>query len=97
MVWGLGNHLSNHPTSDEWPPATQDGAIVSIAVQRTVDGAISVEPPVVHPTWCVRDHGWVIRLTSEADDSNVSQAVRDQLGKSHERTAELLGWFLAVP
>lgn len=96
-MWGLGNHLSNHPTSDEWPPATQDGAIVTIAVQRSVDGAISVEPPIVYPTWCDRDDGWVIRLTSEADDSNVSQAVRDQLGKSHERTANLLGWFLAVP
>ncbi len=103
-MWGLGNHLSNHPTSDEWPPATQDGASVSIAVQRTVDGAISVEPPVLYPTWCDRyptwcdrDDGWVIRLTSEADDSNVSQAARDQLGKSHERTAKLLGWFLAAP
>ena len=97
VVWGLGNHLSNHPTSDEWPPATQDGAIVSIAVQRTLDGAIHVEQPVVYPTWCDRDDGWVVRLTSEADDPNVSQSVRDQLGKSHDRTAKLLGWFLAVP
>ena len=26
VVWGLGNHLSNHPTSDEWPPCQTRGA-----------------------------------------------------------------------
>lgn len=97
VVWGLGNHLSNHPTSSEWPVSTQDGAIVTIAVQRRPDGTIVVEQPVVYPTWCDREHGWVIRLTTEADDPNLSGAVRDELRKSQKRTAELLGWFLAVP
>ena len=96
VVWGLGNHLSNHPTSDEWPAATQDGAIVTIAVQRGPDGSIAVEQPIVHPTWCDRDHGWVIRLTSEANDPALSESVRGQLRASEERTRRLLGWFFAA-
>lgn len=97
VVWGLGNHLSNHPTSDEWPAATQDGAIVTIAVQRDATGAIVVEQPVVYPTWCDREHGWVIRLTSEASDLSLSDSVRNELRRSQQRTAAVLGWFLAVP
>lgn len=97
VVWGLGNHLSNHPTSDEWPAATQDGAIVTIAVQRGTDDKLTVEQPVVYPTWCDREHGWVIRLTSEASDPSLSDSVREELRRSQQRTAALLGWFLAVP
>jgi len=97
VVWGMGNHLSNHPTSSEWPASTQDGVIVTIAAQRNADGTITIEQPVVYPTWCDREHGWVIRLTSEADDPTLSDAVRDQLRKSQQRTATVLGWFLVAP
>ena len=95
VVWGLGNLLSDHPTSSEWPASTQDGAVVTVAVQRGSDGAISVETPAVHPTWCDTEHGYVIRFTTEADDPSLSASVREQLRVSQQRTADVLGPYLA--
>jgi poly-gamma-glutamate capsule biosynthesis protein CapA/YwtB (metallophosphatase superfamily) len=97
VVWGMGNVLSNHPTSSEWPAESQDGAVFTSALQRNDDGTISVDRPVVYPTWCDTDAGYIIRLTSEANDpaSPLSAGVRAQLQASHQRTAALLGDYLA--
>ena len=95
VVWGLGNILSDHPTSSEWPASTQDGAVVTVAVQRALDGSITVETPVVHPTWCDTEHGYVIRFTTEVDDPSLTASVHEQLRVSHQRTADVLGPYLA--
>lgn len=92
VVWGLGNLISNLPVSF-WPPSTQDGAIVTAAIVRDGAGQISVEPPLVYPTWCDKDHGYVIRPTSDADDPALSSWVRHQLGVSEARTRSVIGSF----
>ncbi|MGB8858430.1 MAG: CapA family protein [Ilumatobacteraceae bacterium] len=95
VVWGMGNVLSNHPTSDEWPPSTQDGVVVTVALQRNQDGSIVVETPVAYPTWCDKEHGYVIRLTTEVDDLTLTASVREQLRRSQQRSSKVLGPYLA--
>lgn len=60
-VFGMGNSLSDHPTRDKYPPATQDGVVVTVGMEIGADGHVTVEAPVVHPTWVDRTHGYVIR------------------------------------
>ncbi|MDO8362036.1 MAG: CapA family protein [Actinomycetota bacterium] len=97
VVWGMGNVLSDHPTSSQWPPSSQDAAVVTVGMQIAADGVVAVDAPVVHPTWCDKDHGYVIRFTSEADDPALSDAVRQALRQSEQRTRELLGQFVVRP
>jgi poly-gamma-glutamate capsule biosynthesis protein CapA/YwtB (metallophosphatase superfamily) len=97
VIWGMGNVLSDHPTSSTWPAQSQDAAVFTTALQRNDDGSITVDRPVVYPTWCDTEAGYRIRLTSEADDPSapIDEAVRAQLRISRERTAALLGDYLA--
>ena len=95
VVWGLGNFLSDHPTSDRWPASSQDGAIVTFTVTRGPDGRAVVSAPAVQPTWCDKDHGWVVRSTTERDDPALSDAVRQQLGRSYDRTVALMRAYVA--
>jgi poly-gamma-glutamate synthesis protein (capsule biosynthesis protein) len=94
VVWGLGNFLTDLPTTDRWPAKSQDGVIVTFTLFRQPDGAIAVSAPVVTPTWCDKEHGWVVRSTAERDDPALSAQVRDQLRRSHERTVALLGDYV---
>ena len=60
VVYGLGNVLSNLPTSERWPAASQDGAVVTVAAVVDVAGRVTVERPVAHATWVDRDAGWIV-------------------------------------
>ena len=97
VIWGMGNVLSDHPTSSTWPAQSQDAAVFTTALQRNDDGSITVDRPVVYPTWCDTEAGYRIRLTSEADDplAMINDSVRAQLRISRERTAAVLGNYLA--
>ena len=97
VVWGMGNVLSDHPTSSTWPAQSQDAAVFTTALHRNDDGTIGVERPTVYPTWCDTDHGYVIRFASAADDpaAALDEGVRAQLRRSRERTAAVVGDYLA--
>jgi poly-gamma-glutamate synthesis protein (capsule biosynthesis protein) len=96
VVWGLGDFLSDLPTSDEWGASTQDGALVSVTFERAADGAIAVATPTVRPTWCDKDNGHVVRSTAEQNDPALSDGVREELRRSEERTRGVLGEFIAA-
>lgn len=97
VIYGMGNILSNHPTSSEWPASSQDAAVFTTALQRNADGSISVERPQVHATWCDTDNGYLVRFTAEADDPNspISASMRAELQVSEQRTRDLLGDYMA--
>jgi len=97
VIYGMGNVLSNHPTSSKWPASSQDAAVFTTAIQRNPDGSITVERPQVHATWCDTDAGYLVRFTSEADDPNapLSNALRAELQVSEQRTRDLLGEYMA--
>ncbi|MCB0980206.1 MAG: hypothetical protein KDB17_06085, partial [Ilumatobacter sp.] len=92
------NILSNHPTSSEWPASSQDAAVFTTAIDRDANGVITVETPVVYPTWCDTDQGYLVRFTSEADDpvAPISDWLRRELQISEDRTRERLGDYLAT-
>lgn len=96
VVWGMSNFLSALPTSDEWPAKSQDGVLVSVTFNRADDGTIVVGRPSVQPTWCDKQHGYIVRATSEQYDPNLPAAVREQLRISEERTRAVLGEFMAA-
>ncbi len=74
VVWGLSNFLSALPTSDRWPPKSQDGVLVSVTFTRSADGSIQVSVPSVRPTWCDKANGFVVRSTAEQNDPHLSPA-----------------------
>lgn len=97
VLYGLGNILSNLPTSNRWPAASQDAAVVTLDV--TVDGrdAVTVANIEVHPTWVDHDAGWVVRLVDDElarDDIDTGQ--RGRLERSRERTQRVLGEFMTA-
>ena len=98
VIFGMGNILSNHPTSSEWPASSQDAAVFTTAIDRDANGVITVETPVVYPTWCDTDQGYLVRFTSEADDpvAPISDWLRRELQISEDRTRERLGDYLAT-
>ncbi|MGA0330705.1 MAG: CapA family protein, partial [Ilumatobacteraceae bacterium] len=94
VVYGLGNVLSFHPATDEWPAESQDAAIVTVDV--TIDnGEVTVAAPQVIPTWVDKGNGRVIRdvLAGLADDETPAWR-RGQLAASLERTERVLGGFI---
>lgn len=95
VVWGLGNFVSNMPgvPGSFWPPSTQDGAVVTVELTRAADGRVTVERPIVYPTWCDKDAGYVVRPTSDADVPSTPLAVRSELLVSEARTRDVLGSF----
>ncbi len=96
VIFGLGNMISNLPTSPRWPAATQDGAVVVVDITVGADGRAVVGRPVVHPTWVDRTGGWTVRLVRPSlADPALPAALRPQLELSLRRTSEVLGGFLA--
>lgn len=94
VLFGLGNILSNLPTSDQWPAASQDAVVVTAALTVGDDGAVELERPVVHPTWVDHDAGWVVRLLDdELARDDVSAGRRAVLERSRQRTERILGAF----
>ena len=98
VIYGLGNFLSDMPTTPKdppWPASTQDGAIVTTKITVAAEGRISVAKPVVTPTWVDRDSGWQIRsVVSDLTNNLISGATRAELQASLKRTTSVLGEYI---
>lgn len=98
VVYGLGNLLSNMPTGS-FPPNSQDGAIVTLAVLRDGDGALTWLAPSVTPTWVDRHDGWrIVVLPQALADPALGPGRRSVLQASYDRTSAVFGELtVAVP
>ena len=98
VIYGLGNFLSDMPTTPKdppWPASTQDGAIVTTKITVTADGKIRVAKPVVIPTWVDRDSGWQIRsVVSDLKSKGINSFTRSELQASLKRTASVLDEYI---
>lgn len=96
VLFGLGNIISNLPTSSRWPAATQDGAVAVVSFDLGPDGAVTVGRPVIHPTWVDRDAGWIVRLVQPTlADPAIGDDLRASLETSLARTQSVIGEYLA--
>ena len=99
VIYGLGNFLSDMPTTPKdppWPASTQDGAIVITKITVTTDGKVLIAKPVVIPTWVDRDSGWQIRSVVSDFKNNVSSGTtRAELQASLKRTTSVLGEYIS--
>ncbi len=97
VIFGLGNMISNLPTTPRWPAASQDGAIAVVAITKGADGAVVVGAPIIHPTWVDRSGGWTVHVVQRSlADPALPAGVRQQLDVSLRRTSEVLGGFVAA-
>lgn len=98
VIYGLGNFLSNMPTVPKdppWPASTQDGAIVTTRIALTSDGQVTVDQPVVTPTWVDRISGWQIRLVNDdLNNIDITGSTRAELLASLRRTKKVLGDYI---
>jgi poly-gamma-glutamate capsule biosynthesis protein CapA/YwtB (metallophosphatase superfamily) len=95
VVFGLGNILSNLPTDDRWPAASQDAIVVAVEVRVDASGVVSVTRPVAHPTWVDKHAGWLVRLVgNELARSDLPDDQRQRLQRSWQRTAAVVGDFV---
>jgi len=92
VLFGLGNLLSNHPTSSNWPAASQDAAVVVVEFVVGPDGDVTVDRPRAYPTWVDIDAGWVVRIVAEElARTDLSAGRRGRLERSLARTVAVLG------
>lgn len=97
VVYGLGNMISNLPTTSQWPAASQDGAVAVVDVTIDAEGVAVVSTPAIHPTWVDRDNGWVVHLVQPAlEDPAIGDGVRSRLESSLQRTQTVVGPFVAA-
>lgn len=97
VMYGLGNILSNLPTSSIWPASSQDGAVATIDFTVAKNGDVRASTPVVHPTWVDRDTGWLVRpVVTELADPATPAGTRPQLEASLARTREVLGPYITA-
>jgi poly-gamma-glutamate capsule biosynthesis protein CapA/YwtB (metallophosphatase superfamily) len=97
VLFGLGNVLSNLPTSSRWPAASQDAAAVTVDMTVDERGEVTVGRPVVHPTWVDKDAGWTVLLVDhELARDDISDGQRGRLERSLERTRAVLGDFFTT-
>lgn len=96
VIYGLGNAVSNMPTGSSWPAASQDAAVATVSFTPRPDGSgFDVSTPVVHPTWCDRHAGWIVRLVQPTlADPTTPDGLRRQLEASLARTMSVLGPFV---
>jgi poly-gamma-glutamate synthesis protein (capsule biosynthesis protein) len=93
-VFGMGNVLSNHPTRDFFPPSSQDGVIVTVTIEVSADGQVTVARPVAHPTWVDRRNGYVIRdVLEQLARPDLPAGMRTVYAESLERTRRMVGDF----
>lgn len=96
VLYGLGNILSNLPTSDRWPAASQDAAVVTLDITVDERDAVTVTDIEVHPTWVDQDAGWIVRLVDdELARTDIGAGQRGRLERSRERTERILGDFMS--
>ncbi len=95
VAFGLGNVLSFHPTTDEWPAASQDAGVLTVSF--TVDeSSTSVDDIAFHPTWVDKSNGRVIRdVQAGIRDEATSAWLRSQLEASLRRTVSVVGEFVS--
>ena len=97
VLFGLGNILSNLPTTSRWPAASQDAAVVTVGVTVDERGEVIVDRPVAHPTWVDKDAGWTaVLVETELARDDISAGQRGRLERSLERTRAILGEFLVA-
>jgi hypothetical protein len=96
VVYGLGNMISNMPTGP-YPPESQDGAVAVVDIAIGPGGTANVAPPVIHPTWVDRDHGWIVHVVDGATlaDEALDPWLRGRMETSRQRTQTVLGEYLA--
>ena len=96
VIFGLGNMISNLPTTPRWPEACADGAVAVVSITRAADGSVVVAQPVAHPTWVDRLNGWNVHLVQASlADPALPAAHRQLLETSLRRTSDVLGGFIA--
>ena len=97
-IYGLGNFLSDMPTTPKdppWPASTQDGAIVTTKIAVAADGEVLVAKPTVIPTWVDRNSGWQIRsVISDLKSKDINSFTRAELQASLKRTTSVLGEYI---
>jgi poly-gamma-glutamate synthesis protein (capsule biosynthesis protein) len=95
VMFGLGNVLSNMPTGDQWPAASQDGAVAVVEFTIAADGSRAVAAPVLHPTWVDKNAGFVVRLVAaDLAGSDIDETTRLRLEASLDRTRQVVGPFV---
>ena len=98
VIYGLGNFLSDMPTTPKdppWPASTQDGAIVTTKIIIAADGNVLVAKPVVTPTWVDRNSGWQIRsVLDDLKNKEINSFTRAELQASIKRTTSVLGEYI---
>ena len=98
VIYGLGNFLSDMPTTPKdppWPASTQDGAIVTTNITVTPDGKVRVAKPVVIPTWVDRNSGWQIRsVVGDLKSKDLNGFTHSELQASLKRTASVLDEYI---
>ena len=98
VIYGLGNFLSDMPTTPKdppWPASTQDGAIATIKISVTADGKVVVTKPTVIPTWVDRASGWQIRsVVGDLKSHDINSFTRAELLASLKRTTSVLGEYI---
>ena len=96
VMFGLGNILSNMPAGEDWPAASQDGAVATVEFTVGADGEVAVAPPVVYPTWVDKNAGFVVRLVAaDLASSEIDDTTRHRLKASLDRTRQVVGEFVA--
>lgn len=97
VLFGLGNIISNLPTSDRFPAASQDAALALLSAERAPDGSIVLSRPMLIPTWVDRNNGWVVRsIPDHLADPATRDGLRDQLERSLGRTTAIVGDYLVT-
>ncbi len=98
VIYGLGNFLSDMPTTPKdppWPASTQDGAIVTTNITVASDGKVLVAKPVVTPTWVDRVSGWQIRsVLDELRKDDLKSSTNNELKDSLKRTTKVVGEYI---
>ena len=98
VIYGLGNFLSDMPTTPKnppWPASTQDGAIVTTKITVTADRKVLVAKPEVIPTWVDRNSGWQIRsVVSDLKSKDINSFTRAELQASLKRTTSVLAEYI---
>ena len=94
VAYGLGNLISNLPVPDSyWGPETQDGAILTVEIDRT--GTVpTISAVAVHPIWVDKTGKWVVRdVLRSIADGEATSAIEASL----RRTSRVLGEWIDVP